>query len=348
MATISQIRGMLLEEALLRLLQTSGYQTVNKANSDPTLKDGHSGLEVMGRGSKHQIDAVADFSITPPFSYPQRLLVEAKCYAETRPVGLPILRNAVGVLKDVGEYWVSRDGLPPKTRYHYNYALFSASGYSANAEQYAYAHDIYLIPLSNSKYIQMIIDSIRALSYTHFGAPQWNSINMEMSVLRRVIRSIIEGQQEYNELGEVVIMERAKELLLNFCYSTREIEGAVLAMIAKRFPVFLVPSPRLQLSDLRDSYQVRIFWDHRSWYLTSADDGSDLFSFDLPIELFKLYANQGILSQSRALDLKKDFLREIQAILVVGNNIKVIQFQLDHDWLNRLMREHPRFREILG
>jgi hypothetical protein len=82
MATISQIRGMLLEEALLYLLRLSGYRTVEKAVHngvhDDTLNDGRNGLEVLGRGEKHQIDAVADLIYTPPFSNPQRLLLEAK------------------------------------------------------------------------------------------------------------------------------------------------------------------------------------------------------------------------------------------------------------------------------
>ncbi len=36
---------MLLEEAVLQLLRTAGYTVVEKAGGDPTLHDGHSGLE---------------------------------------------------------------------------------------------------------------------------------------------------------------------------------------------------------------------------------------------------------------------------------------------------------------
>ena len=49
MVTISQVRGMLLEEALLYLLRLSGYQTVEEVGSDVTLEQGNSGLEVLGR-----------------------------------------------------------------------------------------------------------------------------------------------------------------------------------------------------------------------------------------------------------------------------------------------------------
>src|SRR5206468_8075613 len=96
---------MLLEEAVLFLLRVSGYRTIEQAGRDATLHDGHSGLEVRGRGSHHQIDAVADYIVPQPFANPSRLLVEAKCYP-TRIVGLEVLRNSVGVLKDVSEFWV--------------------------------------------------------------------------------------------------------------------------------------------------------------------------------------------------------------------------------------------------
>lgn len=73
-----QLRGALLEEALLCILRSSGYQAIIGKGRDNTLKEGKSGLEVMGRGAWHQIDAIADFMLTPPFCNPQRLLIEAK------------------------------------------------------------------------------------------------------------------------------------------------------------------------------------------------------------------------------------------------------------------------------
>ena len=166
MAKITHIRGMLLEEAILHLLRGTGYSTVESVGTDPTLKLGPAGLEVIGRGSSHQIDAIADFLIAQPFSNPQRLLVEAKCYSPGNPVDLPIARNAVGVLKDVSEFWVTAGaGTPvPKKRYHYQYALFSASTYTERAERYAFAHDIYLIPLAGSAFFRPVIDSIPAVS----------------------------------------------------------------------------------------------------------------------------------------------------------------------------------------
>src|SRR5438132_1408993 len=231
MATISGIRGMLLEEAILYLLRVSGYRTVEQADPHDTTLTGncYSGLKVSGRGGVHQIDAIADMAIATPFTYAQRLLVEAKCYADTTPVRIEIVRNAVGVLKDVGEYWVTRDGLAA---------------------------------------------------------------------------------------------------LRDFCGTCRRVNAAFIAMIAGRFPIFLVPNPSLNLSQLQNDHIASIHWNRdkreKGWYLRSRSTGELLFSFDLPLDVFKYYAEQNVLSPAHALNLKEDVFTEIQAIVTSDNFIRII------------------------
>ncbi|HYU72332.1 MAG TPA: hypothetical protein VEL31_06600 [Ktedonobacteraceae bacterium] len=119
-----QLTGMLLEEAVLYLLEASGYTPVTEILNDPTLRQGRNGLEVQGRGGKHQIDAIADFAIQQPFMHPLRLLVEAKFQRD--PVGIEVMRNAVGVLQDVDKYWDYERRQEIESRYSYQYAVLSA------------------------------------------------------------------------------------------------------------------------------------------------------------------------------------------------------------------------------
>ena len=96
MTTVSNVKGMILEEIVLFLLDNSGYMAVTVENDDSQLlKNGHSRLELAGRRVNHQIDVIADFSVILPFVYPMRLLIEAKCNA-TAPIGLPCVRNSLG------------------------------------------------------------------------------------------------------------------------------------------------------------------------------------------------------------------------------------------------------------
>jgi hypothetical protein len=155
MVSESALRGYVLEEILARLLSRSGYRLLVEARQDAdALKDGHHGLLVRGRGSEHQADALGELLIPTPFSLPLRLFVEAKFRGS--PVGIADVRNALGVINDVNEQFASdvpRDF--PLRRHHYRYALFSASGFTGDAQRYALAHQISLIDLQGPAFADL-------------------------------------------------------------------------------------------------------------------------------------------------------------------------------------------------
>jgi hypothetical protein len=322
---------MLLEEALLHLLRGSGYRTVEGVNDDETLQVGVAGLLIKGRGGNHQIDAIADFLVSQPFSNPQRLLVEAKYYS--KKVKLQVVRNAVGVLTDVSQYWApSLANVPAKRRYHYQYALFSASGYTKDAERYAFAHDIYLIPLANSTFLSPVLDAIRGVSEPDFGAGTDENIDFRMSSLRQAIRRRLKNG-DYGELDGLSDHHLLRERFDRFVMACHQINYGIIATLRGGFPVFLVPSPEVDVDSLSSPLDVRIFWDPAGWYLHHTD-GRQLFSFDLPPALFLLYSEGGVLSKRRALDLKGEIMSEFQAIWTRGGEVRVITFHLDEEWLD--------------
>lgn len=330
MPKIGPIRGMLLEEALLHLLRGSGYRTVEDERGDETLQRGPAGLMVKGRGSNHQIDAIADFMVHQPFSHSQRLLVEAKCYSTN--VRLPVVRNAVGVLKDVSEYWVPGSAnVPAKKRYHYQYALFSASSYTREAQKYAFAQDIYLIPLANSVFFRPVVDAIYGFSEADLGVVPDGNIGIHMGHLRHLIRHRLRDSSPEDDylFDSHDSVESKLPALVTAC---QRIDCALIATLGGSFPVFLVPGDDVNVDALSPYVKVRIFWDSTGWYLED-DLRRRLFSFDLPTELFDLYAEGGILSRRRALDLKEEVLSEFQGITTRRGEVKVITFGLDHEWL---------------
>ncbi|GAA4610026.1 hypothetical protein BJY16_007635 [Actinoplanes octamycinicus] len=145
MPTIYQVRGYVLEEALAWLLRNSGYQLIVTASPNSGLASNGAGLTVRGRGADHQADVLGDFAFTPPFSLPIRMFVEAKYYGRARPVGLNLVRNAWATVADINEFPVAGG---PHGRYRYVYALFSRSGFTDDAQQFALAHQISLVDLS--------------------------------------------------------------------------------------------------------------------------------------------------------------------------------------------------------
>jgi len=149
--TLYQLRGYVLEEALAWLLRHSGYEPINNPDRDqaasPPLGLTGVGLVVCGRGADHQVDVLGEFAFTPPFSLPIRMFLEAKYLRRGVPAGLTVVRNAWATIVDINENQ-SRDLGRPLRRHRYVYTLFSRSGFSGPAQQFAAAHQISLVDLS--------------------------------------------------------------------------------------------------------------------------------------------------------------------------------------------------------
>ncbi|MEU4396835.1 hypothetical protein [Kribbella sp. NPDC023855] len=168
----STIGGYVLEEVLAKLLADNGYSLLTTDAQDPAnlLRDKH-GLLVRGRGTNHQADALGDLLVPVPFSLPIRLFAEAKNRAAK--TGLEAVRNAVGVVSDVNQFQ------PPPAKlklwrgdstYHYRYSLFSTSGFTAPAQEFAIAHQISLIDLSGPSFallrkeVELFASAVQALA----------------------------------------------------------------------------------------------------------------------------------------------------------------------------------------
>lgn len=330
-----QIRGMLLEEAVLHLLRRSGYRTVDSRGTDPTLGNVGAGLAVKGRGSEHQIDAIADFLVHQPFSNPQRLMVEAKCYGPHYPVGIEVVRNAIGVLKDVSEFWVPGPGtISGCKRYHYQYAIFSASAFTSGSQKYAFAQDIHLFPLNRSEFFRPILNAIRGIRTTRFllKRPATQSTG-QMSQFRALARKLLRDEQTLNKNPK--IFETNEIDILPYVAACHRLNYALVAMLGGRFPVLLSPSETARSFMVEDEVYVRIFWDAQGWYIRDQQN-RNLFSFDLPEDLFELYAEEGFLSAKSALNMKEQMMSHIQAIETNHGRTRIINFVLDRNWVSRI------------
>ena len=348
MATIYAIRGLLLEEVLLNLLRESGYSTVEDSDNDITLQSGHSGLEVRGRGSQHQIDAIANFSISPPFSYPIRILLEAKFYSAV--IGIDVIRNAVGVLKDVNEFFIPENNKISKPRYHYQYAIFTSSSFAKPAQEYAFAHDIYLIKLENNRYFSPIISAIANLDHNDFDGLTDHKIHITLKDLRKNIRHSLK-ESSYAPISGYCLQNRFNsEKLCNLVQVNLDLGKSYLGVLSNGFPIFFTPSPDLNIEDLISNPKVRIYWDDNKWYIVKSNSRYEnvnvnpidiLFSFDLPKDLFNFYADNNNLSQGRAYELKQEIMHTIQIFFRDRSTsiVACLELKIDQNWL-QYMKDH--------
>lgn len=165
-----QAKGYLLEIVLAKLLKVNGYDLVTSTDNE-IVNLPRNGLNIKGRGAYHQFDSLGTFRITPPFTHPIRLFLEAKFYTSNK-VGIDRVRMGIGILQDVNTNYstVTMKNKELKLpKYNYNYAIFSTSGFTGDAQRLALAHKIRLIDLSSGYYswITFFIDQIVDRLFTY-------------------------------------------------------------------------------------------------------------------------------------------------------------------------------------
>ncbi|WP_255632788.1 restriction endonuclease [Amycolatopsis sp. TNS106] len=188
--TLDALRGHVLEEHLARLLRSNGYHLLVSERQDPdALKRGAHGLLVRGRGTDHQADVLGELARPAPFSLPLRIFVEAK-YRSSK-ANLRDVRNAHGVIHDVNEqYGTASAGSRriPMRRHHYRYALFSVSGFTRPAQQYALAQQISLVDLSSPAFTSLLTAVDRTARELHSLAEQSGISTFPRGQVRTALR----------------------------------------------------------------------------------------------------------------------------------------------------------------
>lgn len=325
---LNQIRGVLLEESLAALLKGAGFRIVTSIDGDETLAATGAGIAVRGRGADHQIDVIGDFQFVSPFTNPLRLLVEAKFW-KTR-VGLPVIRNIAGVLRDVSE-WFLPSSRTQANRYHYQAAVFSASAFSGNAQRFAYAHDIMLVPLGHNPLFKPVLDAIQTFS----------EIEEARENLRlRDVRSI--ARHALIEIGEPAdSIDSLDRTLRALDRATRRIGSAYLARTRSGFPLFLVPESldtvaHVPVTGEEEPMAVR-YQRGEGWWLETTGVGQRVrFTFDLPEQLWRVFRENGRLDQREAIRMKREQFDAIHAYRYVGNHVETMILRLDRPWLESI------------
>ena len=114
------------------------------------------GRTVQGFGASHTVDSV-DLAVFPaPFAPPVRIVSEYRCHA-TR-IDPEQLLDLSGLLKDLDD----RSRAVPDERYWNAACFFSATGFTAAAQEYAWAQGILLLSFEQSRLMLPTIGSIRS------------------------------------------------------------------------------------------------------------------------------------------------------------------------------------------
>jgi len=346
---LTAIKGIILEELVLRLLEMIGYRII--VPGEEGTKDGRAGLEVQGRGEWHQIDAFAAFDYTPAFMYPLRLLLEAKCYDNSGPIGIEVVRNAVGVLKDISENYftvktnifrVDANDTLKMQRFNYQSAIFSTSGYTRGAQRFAIAHQIFLIQYDRVSLFEPISQSLHRLRKDHFKADVLHRKRAQKET-RQYVRALLKngevtGENPFKAEGSQFFSERIVKPL-------KSIRGSYFGMLQGKWPIHLLSkkplSPDLFVN--RDTIKCKIYGRNSSiWSFVPLDCDEDSpnwfrLEFDLPAEVAEL-VREAKGDKVEIAQVKREYFSFISVSGLIGRIRRQVRLELDEEWIDDFIR----------
>lgn len=329
MVDMPQIRGAILEEIVLILMEKAGYRVLD-ASEGEGLSAGHSGLDIQGRGEKHQVDALVSYDYTPSFIFPIRLIVEAKAYK--KPVGIEVVRNAVGVLADVNQNYFSFTINPgteiKQKRFNYSYAVFSLNGFTANAQRYAIAHQIFLIqyyytPLFNE--IRLVLErfpsKIEHLEGDH----------TSLQKIRAAVRNLLKGEFVDKSEEEVINRMFMSIEIMKIKEAIDNIRGSYFGLLNGVYPIHLLSEKSLVGIGTEDEYFAEVFVTGAK-YVSLNFNGNKLF-FELPEDIANTFKK--VWGDKEAIAQKKGaFIKFVSLSGLVDGIRRNLKIKLDGEWLN--------------
>jgi len=332
------LSGYILEEVLAYLIRTTGYELLVDPKQDPRELDRRgNGLVIKGRGAVHQVDVLGELKWIPAFTFPLRLIVEAKF--RKNKTGIDIVRNAVSVVLDVNQNnsptWEQKIFSP---KYQYVYAIFSTSGFTKPAMDLAIAHQISLIDLSVSEYAQLRDAIERAASdILKIDNREQKIDNREQLVsrLRNTLRKKLGTFPEHLDVNGSLELPDSYCRYLDPVISTAKEEYKELFVGMANGPFMLLlksnnPDRFLNFAKQRPSHRVSITWsypENKVWRIGPADAPDEYeLSFKLPERLYKWIFDTEKERKRRALRVKKEYF----------SNITIYRYERENDYLFRL------------
>lgn len=339
------LRGYLLEEVLAWLLRSSGFEVLTAADDQDkepwkVLKEDKNGLLVRGRGAWHQVDALGTVPVRPAVLPAGPLVRRGKVpdHSPCRFAHRPQWPRCDPRRKRGRDHHTLCSGTGrPRTRYRYNYAIFSTSGFSPEAQDYALAHQISLIDLSAPDF-DVLRNLVKNTADTIHAVLEATPAAERPKV--REIRTYLRGPLLEMDPGDVELPDTIRgplDYLAQALYSRSQL-GLVLAFPAAPFVLGLASDDLygfVEYARAHPTHAVRLrrinqAASHPVWELRSAEH-PDAYAlrFGLPERVEKWIVAQDEGMPSRTRYVKRSMLSTMTLYWMHGEHAQTFQLRYE-------------------
>lgn len=341
-----QIRGYLFEVVVRILLRKNGWELLSKQETGRIeIEDGK--IIIRGRGTWHQIDSACLFKRRVPFTFPLRLLVEAKYYA--KEIQKDKIRSFIGVIKDISEnYFINEES--NHIRYTDLGAFFSATGFHSEAINLALAHGIQPISYQTNPLMVGVKEAIVNLEENCL---QWSrtvgnkNLHGFMTAMEEVLQNDSEGA--LNEFISKYCRNRdiSRSFIIELKQSIIEVKTNFFGLTSTGVLLHFLGTEEFpeNLFEKSDEQRCKIHIKRKestvekngsdSEILMSLQFSEDVkkreFFFDVPPGLETVIENsRDVLSEKEAI------FESISILIKIGNILRALNIEIDKNWLKEL------------
>lgn len=333
----SSIKGGLLEYFIRNLLVNCGFKSVIP---DGTLIYSRGNLTMInGRGAAHDADVLMTPPIQMPFTYPYRVNFECKAYKN--PVGLPIVRNALGFRYDVNGFEIvtypqiqarqnqSRTipAIDRRQRFNYQIGVASVERFTNSAFEFAANNKIPLISL------RWFIDDVICDKF-HLITKQYleQFRKDELDDLERFLKS-------NNNSSNGVTLLQTNNYFSDIYNALKDFERNIFVGLLESGDMVFLISKNVHSADFiknrNNTYKAQFhYWTNNRelWTLSIENlEGDDFkYEFYLPHDILEEWKEENY-SQQTAIGIKGEFFSSM-VVFVKGGTFPFKIIYLDKDW----------------
>ena len=300
--------GKAFELLVKQLLLNIGFTEIN--SDGLYVFDGTAGQMIQGLGEAHNADVLLEPPVQTPFYAYTRILIECKDY--TRRVGLNTVRSVLGLREDINHFDIvdkrelearrvqRRRGLTYNfTRYYYQVALASMSGYTIPAQKFAATHRIPLLEFNK--------------------LPFWEEFC-----------SIIHNRDMY---GYSSFRRQADGTCYELGHMIDSISNRIAIAITNSGQMLFLYRVNNEINQFADDYSLH--WQDRNslWSLVS---GNTEYQFQLPNSIMELWLNSSVneLDMKRnAINCKAEFFSNMVIYYQLYGRSQIKMISIDREKL---------------
>lgn len=339
---MKSVKGKLFEYFVCKLLLCCGFKPVKK--DQLIIFDGGPGTMIQGLGQVHNADVLLEPPFQTPFYFSTRLLIECKCYSDK--VGLPIVRNALGLREDINRMdivteeilenrklaYTTKTTCHPMKRYNYQVAVASFSGFKTTTIPFSQTHRIPLISFAESHLFDRMRETILEVE---------ESAKQDELFADEVLRYLKKHQDDlYEENVDYrfgVEFDNFIDVIKNFQ------EKIVIGLLVDGTILFMIKEENLSVRSreekrYNDGFSIHWSKQNAAWELY---DGEQRYWFELPKEIYQEWIDSEVERSESALDIKQRYFTRIimfdKNYMEQGGSIRTIN--LSRDFMNSAKRK---------